>query len=122
MLNPSMTEKDKVNILTSIGCKVWNKNGINRVYINETELRQLLGAEANYYSSNSLRDCKYYYDVTSDSFGYKHCNGCMDLHESIFKKVDEFLSEKYNALSKAKAVAKAEREVTLDEINEALGL
>lgn len=118
MLNPAITEKEKVNILTSIGCKVWSKNGINRVYINEAELRQILGAEANYYSSNSLRDCKYYYDITSDSFGYKHYAGCIDQHDSIFRQIDEFLSAKYNA----QLAVKAEREVTLDEINEALGL
>lgn len=121
MLNPSITEKDKVNILISIGCKVWSKNGMNRIYINENELLQLLGAEANYYSANSLRDCKYYYDINSDSYGYKHYNGCIDQHDAIFKKVDEFLLEKYNAHSKAKAVAEAEREVTIDELNAALG-
>jgi len=118
MLNPSITQKDKVNILVSIGCKVWSKNGLNRIYINETELQQLLCAEANYYSSNSLRNCKYYYDITSDSYGYKHCEGCIDHHDAIFRAIDEFIAAKYNAHT----IAKAEREVTLDEINAALGL
>lgn len=117
MLNPSITEKDKVNILTSIGCKIWSKNGLNRIYINEDELRLILGTEADYYSSNSLKDCKYYYDIISDSYGYKHYNGCLDQHESIFKQIDEFISAKYNAHNKAKA----EREVTMDELNAALG-
>ncbi|MDR3597074.1 hypothetical protein [Clostridium sp.] len=121
MLNPAITQKEKVNILASIGCKVWSKNGMNRIYINEDELRLILGSEANYYSSNSLRNCKYYYDITSDSFGYKHYEGCTDLHESIFRMIDEFIAEKYNGLNKAKAAAEAEREVTIDEINEALG-
>lgn len=121
MLNPAITEKEKVSIFTSIGCKHWNKNGMSRIYINEAELRLILGTDANYYSSNSLKNCKYYYDLNTDTYGYKHYEGCLDLHESIFKKVDEFISEKYNAHSKAKAVAKAEREVTMDELNAALG-
>lgn len=117
MLNPSITEKDKVNILVSIGCKIWSKNGLNRIYINEAELRQLLGTEADYYSSNSLRNCKYYYDITADSYGYKHYPGCIDLHIAIFKAIDEFISAKYNA----QVAVKAEREITIDEINAALG-
>jgi hypothetical protein len=117
MLNPSITQKDKVDALLAIGCKVWSKNGMNRIYINELELHQILGTEANYYSTNSLKNCKYYYDITADNYGYKHYPGCTDLHDAIFKAIDEFISAKYNAHT----IAKAEREVTLDEINAALG-
>jgi len=117
MLNPAM-QKFKVDILLSLGCKRWAKSGLDRIYINESELRLILGAEANYYSSNSLKNCKYYYDLLTDAYGYKHYEGCTDLHESIFRAVDEYIQSKYNAHQ----VAKKEREVTLDEINEALGL
>lgn len=117
MLNPNITEKDKVNILISTGCKMWSKNGMNRIYINENELCLILGAEVGYYSTNSLKNCKYYYDVTSDSYGYKHYEGCLDFHDAIFKAIDEFISAKYDA---HKAVI-AEREVTMDELNAALG-
>lgn len=118
MLSPSITQKFKIDTLIAIDCKMWCKNGMSRIYINEAELQQLLGTEVGYYSTNSLKNCKYYYDITSDSYGYKHYPGCIDQHESIFRQIDEFLSAKYNAHQ----VAKAEREVTLDELNAALGL
>lgn len=116
MLNPAM-QKFKFEVLTALGCKRWTKNGLDRIYINENELRQLLSVETNYYSTDSLRNCKYYYDLCSDSYGYKHYNGCLDLHDAIFKRIDEYLSAKYDA---QRAVV-AEREVTMDELNAALG-
>ncbi len=118
MLNPAITQKFKFDTLTALGCKHWHKNGMSRIYINENELRLILGSEADYYSSNSLKNCKYYYDLNTDGYGYKHYPSCVDLHESIFKKIDEYIMAKYEAHK----IAKAEREVTLDEINEALGL
>lgn len=117
-----MPQKFKVEMLLSLGGKRWIKNNFDRLYLDENALSQLLGTEVGYYSTNSLKNCKYYYDLCSDSYGYKHYEGCIDQHDALFKKVDEFLSAKYNAHQVAKAVVEAEREVTLDEINEALGL
>lgn len=120
MLNPAITQKFKFDTLTALGCKHWNKSGMSRIYINEAELRFILGTEANYYSSNSLKNCKYYYDLNTDTYGYKHCEGCIDHQNDIFRQLDEYIMAKYNAHKIAKAVAQAEREVTLDEINAAL--
>lgn len=140
MLNPSITQKFKVDTLTDLGCKRWQKNNMDRVYLSETLLHQLLDIKVTYYNTgnissfsqngealsntqgskvlHSLAYCKFYYDLVSDSYAYKHTQGCVDFHNTVFKRLDEYLSAKYNAHNKVKA----EREVTLDEINEALGL
>lgn len=114
-------QKIKVEILLSLGGKRWIKNGMDRIYLGESALNQLLGTEVGYYRTNSLKNCKYYYDLCSDSYGYKHYEGCIDQHDAIYNKLDEYLLEKYNAHNKAKALAEAEREVTMDELNAALG-
>lgn len=116
-----MPQKYKVETLLSLGGKRWIKNNMDRIYLDENTLSQLLGTEVGYYSSNSLRNCKYYYDLNTDSYGYKHYEGCIDQHNAIYKKLDEHLSEKYDAHRSAKAVAEAERDITLDELNAALG-
>lgn len=140
MLNPAITQKDKVETLLKLGCKQWQKGSMNRIYLPESVLHQLLNIKVSYYNTgnicryeqdgevlsnaqgskvlNSLAYCKFYYDIVTDTYGYKHSNGCVDLQSIVFRKLDEYLSAKYDA---QRAVV-AEREVTLDEINEALGL
>lgn len=139
MLNPSITQKDKVETLLKLGCKQWQKGNMNRIYLSETVLYQLLNIKVSYYSTggissfeqdgellsnsqggkilNSLAYCKFYYDIVSDAYGYKHSQGYVDLQSIVFRKLDEHLSARYDAQN----VAKAEREVTIDELNAALG-
>ena len=139
MLNPSMSQKFKVETLIALGCSRWQKNGMDRIYIGEVELYQLLAIKASYYNSgnlsscsqdgellsntqgnkvlSSLAHCKFYYDIVSDAYGYKHSQGCVDLHSIVFRRLDEYLSGKYNAHK----VAKAAHEITPEELDKALG-
>lgn len=140
MLNPAITQDFKVKHLISMGCKQWQKGNMNRIYLSEAVLHQLLKIKVSYYNTgnvssieqdgellsntqgnkvlNSLTYCKFYYDVTSDSYGYKHSQGYVDLHSIVFRKLDEYIQSKYDT---QRAVV-AEREVTIDELNAALGL
>ncbi|MBC2457144.1 hypothetical protein [Clostridium beijerinckii] len=139
MLNPSITQKYKIDTLLSLGCKQWQKGSMNRIYLPEPVLHQLLDLKVTYYNTgnigsieqggevlsnsqgskvlSSLTYCKFYYDVTSDSYGYKHSQGYVDLHSIVFRKLDEYIQSKYDT---QRAVV-AEREVTIDELNAALG-
>lgn len=139
MLNPAITQDFKVKHLISMGCKQWQKGNMNRIYLPESVLHQLLDIKVTYYNTgnissfeqdgkvlsnmqgnkvlNSLTYCKFYYDIVTDTYGYKHTQGYVDLQSIVFRKLDEYLSAKYDA----QKVAKAEREVTIDELNAALG-
>lgn len=139
MLNPAITQDYKIKHIIALGGKQWQKGSMNRIYLPESVLHQLLDLKVTYYSTGnissieqggellsntqgskvlaSLKNSKFYYDIVTDTYGYKHCDGCVDLHHTVFKRLDEYLSAKYDA---HKTVI-AEREVTIDELNAALG-
>lgn len=140
MITLGMPQKFKIDNLTALGCKRWQKNDLDRIYIGEAPLHQLLGIEASYYSTgnlssfkqddellsniqgnkilSSLACCKFYYDIVSDTYGYKHSQGYIDLHSIVYRRLDEYLSGKYDT----QRAVKAEREITSDELDAALGL
>jgi len=127
MVTIGMSKEFKVKTLLALGCKRWTKNDMDRIYLGEDQLLRLLNIKASYYGTGkfeqdgetlaSLNNCKFYYNINSDSYGYKHYQGYVDLHNAVFKRLDEYLASKHDAQKPVRAIP----EITLDELNTALG-
>lgn len=115
-------QKFIVETLTILGGKRWTKSNLDRLYLPDAVLYDLLKPTLSDPDDvkviDSLHECKFYCDLKTASYGYKHFQGCKDLHSEVFNALDWYLNEKYTSKKTATAVPEA----TLDEINAALGL